>query len=96
MRGTFEGWLQLSVDHVIPRQMNNLGYPADLIEDIANLVTCCRACNDFGNHFTVTDPPPTSDEAFFDLRDRVFRQRRSAITARRAEERAVYERLSRS
>jgi hypothetical protein len=93
MRSTFEGWLQLSVDHVIPSQMKDRGYPADFVEDITNLVTCCRACNDFGNRLVVTDPPPTTHEAFLDLRDRVFRERRAAIIAKRNQERVIYERL---
>ncbi|MCV0384727.1 MAG: HNH endonuclease [Erythrobacter sp.] len=93
MRESFESWLQLSVDHVIPRQMVSRGYPMHLVEDITNLVTCCRACNDFGNRFVVPDAPPATDEAFFDLRDRVFRQRRAAIAIRRKQERAIFEKL---
>lgn len=93
MRATFESWLQLSVDHVVPAQMARRGYPADLVEDVTNLVTCCRACNDFGNRFTVQDPPPTSDDAFYDIRDRVFRERKAAIRAKREQERSIYQRL---
>jgi len=93
MAASFESRLQLSVDQVIPRQMVTLGYPVDLVEDITNLVTCCRACNDFGNRFVVTDPAPTSDSAFYDLRDRVFANRKAMILAKRAQERAIYLRL---
>jgi 5-methylcytosine-specific restriction endonuclease McrA len=93
MASIFEAWLQLSVDHVIPRQMANLGYPVALVEDITNLVTCCRACNDFGNRFTVAQPPPTSETAFYDLRDRVFIERKAMILARREQERAIYQKL---
>jgi hypothetical protein len=93
MAASFEAWLQLSVDHVVPRQMKDRGYPAQLVEDLTNLVTCCRACNDFGNRFTVVDAAPTSDAAFFDLRDRVFRERKAMILARRVQERAIYSRL---
>ena len=93
MAATFEGWLQLSVDHVIPRQMAARAvdpYPADLVEDITNLVTCCRACNDFGNRFVAGDPAPTPEAAFYDLRDRTFAERRAMILARREQERAIY------
>lgn len=93
MLATFENWLQLSVDHVIPRQMRERGYDASLIEDIQNLVTCCRACNDFGNRYTVPESPPATDEAFFDLRDQVFRERKGRILAKRDEERATYEKI---
>lgn len=91
MRASFERWLQLSVDHVVPRQMKDRGYEASWVEDITNLVTCCRACNDFGNRFVVNDPPPITHEAFLDLRDRVFRERRAATIAKRMQERAIYE-----
>ena len=95
MRSTFEGWLQLSVDHVIPRQMKNLGYPADLVEDITNIVTCCRACNDFGNRYTVSTPAPAEGdiEAFYAIRDQVFRDRKAMLLAKREQERTVYARL---
>jgi len=93
MRTTFVGWLQLSVDHVIPRQMEDRGYEPEWVDDITNLVTCCRACNDFGNRFVVTDPSPKTHEAFLDLRDRVFLERRAAIAAKRAQEHATYETL---
>lgn len=89
MSASFEAWLQLSVDHVIPHQMGKPphAYPADLVEDIINLVTCCRACNDFGNRFIVSDPTPPTVEAFFDLRDRVFGDRRERIRLARERER---------
>ncbi len=74
------------VDHVVPHQMTRRGYPREWIEDLANLVTCCRACNDFGNRFIVADPAPTSPEAFLDLRDRVYIERRARIAAARARE----------
>jgi hypothetical protein len=90
MAASFENWLQLSVDHVVPRQMAGRGFDAELVEDITNLVTCCRACNDFGNRYTVPDGPPASAEAFYDLRDRVFAERRAMILAKREQERAVF------
>jgi ADP-ribosylglycohydrolase len=91
MEHTYEWWLQISVDHVVPRNAVSRGYPAEWIEDIANLVTCCRACNEFGNQFTVTDLPSANAEAFFDLRDQVFAIRKANILARHATERAWYE-----
>ena len=93
MRATFENWLQLSVDHVVPRQMVKAGYAADLIEDITNLATCCRACNDLGNQFVVTDAPPTTDARLYSLRDRVFTERRTMILAKREQERAIFANL---
>lgn len=93
MAAAFEYWLQLSVDHVIPRQMMDRGYEPALVEDITNLVTCCRACNDFGNRYLVAEAPPATDAAFYDLRDRVFRERKAMIVAKRLEENRIYDKL---
>lgn len=35
---TFDGWMQLSIDHILPRQ-------CDGDDDPANLVTACGSCN---------------------------------------------------
>ena len=93
MAASFENWLQLSVDHVIPRQMVNVGYPSELVEDITNLVTCCRACNDFGNRYVVVEPVPATEADFFDVRDRVFLERRGRVLERREAERQIFARL---
>lgn len=93
MAASFENWLQLSVDHVVPRQMKDAGFDAALIEDITNLVTCCRACNDFGNRYTVLGEPPATDAAFYDVRDRVFTERKAMILAKREQERAIFAKL---
>jgi hypothetical protein len=94
MLASYEGWLQLSVDHVIPQQMiKRNDYRKDWIEDLANLVTCCRSCNEFGNRFRFDDPAPTSDDDFFDLRDRVFVQRRACLALAHARERLRYEKV---
>ena len=96
MAATFENWLQLSVDHVVPRQMAAVwaaAPTAKLVEDITNLATCCRACNDFGNRYTVSGEPPATDDAFYDLRDRVFTERKAMILAKRDQERAIYAKL---
>jgi hypothetical protein len=57
-------------------------YPADLVEDITNLVTCCRACNDFGNRYVVDGGAPTTAEAFYDLRDQVLAERKAAVLSK--------------
>ena len=66
--------------------MTRHDYRREWVEDLANLVTCCRACNDFGNRFVVNDPAPTNAEDFFDIRDRGFLERRDRIAAARARE----------
>jgi hypothetical protein len=91
MEHTYEGWLQISVDHVVPKNSISKGVPVEWIEDIANLVTCCRACNEFGNQFVITGLLPADLAAFFDLRDATFVARRATILARHATERAWYD-----
>jgi hypothetical protein len=91
MAASYEGWLNLSIDHVIPTWTGKLGYPAEWIADTVNLVTCCRACNEFLNGYRVTDPPPATVEAFFDLRDKHFLHKREWVLARHASERTWYQ-----
>ncbi len=88
---TFEGWLQLSVDHVVPQQAIAVGFPAEWLLDAANLAACCRSCNDLFNRDPVVDPVPPSLDAFFDLRDRLYRARRLRIAEHRGEERVWFE-----
>ncbi len=89
--GEFEGWLQLSVDHVIPQQMVALGYPAEWVLDEANVVACCARAIDLSR-------PPSDHrrsrrrvEEFFDVRDRVFAERRERILERRDVERRWFD-----
>ena len=90
--GTYEAWLNLSVDHVVPRgDGKKLDYPVEWIEDITNLVTCCRACNEFLNGYRVTEPPPATLDEFFDLRDRHFALKREWVIARHERERGWYD-----
>jgi hypothetical protein len=87
----FEGWLQLSIDHVVPQQATAAGFPAEWILDGSNVVACCRSCNDLFNRDPVIDPVPSTLESFFDLRDRLYLARRQRIIERRAAERMWFE-----
>lgn len=40
MSASYEDWLQLSVDHVVPMGTKKRGYRVDWLEDVANRVTC--------------------------------------------------------
>jgi 5-methylcytosine-specific restriction endonuclease McrA len=68
----YRDWLNISIDHVIPRQLIGRGWPVVWIEDLANLVPCCRACNEFTNSYTVLESPPPNIDEFLDLRDRHY------------------------
>lgn len=81
----------VSVDHVVPQQMVGVGYPADWVFDEANVVACCRPCNDLFNRDPVIGEMPLTTEAFFDLRDRIFSERRARIVERREAERLWFQ-----
>jgi hypothetical protein len=89
---SYESWLDLSIDHVVPGEtVKRLGWPREWIEDIINLVTCCRACNEFLNGYRVSDPPPVSCENFIVLRDQHFSAKRAWVIDRHVRERAWYD-----
>lgn len=77
--------------------MGRLGFDPALLEDLSNLVTCCRPSNDFGNRYIVVDDPPPfgDDETFWGIRDKVFEERRVLIGKRRASAAERYERIRR-
>lgn len=92
MGETYEAWLGLSVDHVLPQSLIRTGWRREWIEDLTNKVTCCRHCNEFLNQFKVEEDAPEAVEAFFDIRDRVFKAKREWVTERHTRERAWYDR----
>lgn len=87
---TFDGWLQLSIDHVIPQQMQGAGYPAEWVLDAINVVAACMACNGYFNRDPVVDAVPATLEAFCVIRDRVFLERKERILTRRDVERSWF------
>lgn len=89
--GGFEGWLQLSVDHVVPQQAIGAGVPADWVRDASNVVACCRSCNDLFNRDPGVTTIPATLDAFYELRDTLFAARRTRIIERRATEKAWFE-----
>ena len=91
MASSYGAWLQISIDHVIPRSAGAQGWSATWLEDRVNLVTCCRACNEFTNAYEVHDPTPDDEAGFFALRDRHFRAKRDLARAAHARDRAWYQ-----
>jgi len=93
---SYESWLYLSVDHVIPKEAAKIWgeekYGA-WIYDMSNCVLCCRACNDFSNHYKSycdINPPPKDESEFFDMRNEIFYAKREHVTKKHREERAWY------
>lgn len=87
----YEDWLDLSVDHVVPRNAVSVGIAAEWIEDLHNHVPCCRACNEFLNGFRVTVEAPTDIIDFLKLRDSVLEAKRIHALDRHRVEREKFE-----
>jgi hypothetical protein len=87
---TFEGWLQLSVDHVVPSAAAKIGIPTVWLDNAVNKVACCRPCNDLFNRDTEVDTCPTSLDEFLAVRDSTFVRRRQCILERRQTEKAWF------
>lgn len=91
----YENWLQLCVDHVVPRSVcGALAIPTEWYEDCTNKVLACSACNTFDNRFKhqESDICPASLEEFYALRDRIFTERNTRIGAKHRQEREFFER----
>ncbi len=86
LKDSYEDWLDIQIDHVVPCNAIRRGFPEEWIKDIANCVTCCAACNAFLNRFTVEDGPPQQLQEFFDLRDRTFEKKKKHAQKRHEEE----------
>jgi hypothetical protein len=92
MDASYRAWLNLSVDHVAPAHLTKLGWPAEWVLDGINLVTCCRACNEFLNGYRVLEAiPPTTLEQFVELRDRIFDEKKERAIRRHDVELRRYE-----
>ena len=90
---SYEVWLTMARDHVVPTSACvKMGLPAEWREDCTNRVLACAACNSFCNRYEPPAhlPAPQTLEAFFDLRDTVFRERQARIAARHEEEKTFF------
>jgi hypothetical protein len=91
MGAPYEAWLNLSVDHVVPAHLIKAGWPLEWVLDRINLVTCCRACNEFTNGYRLTNvASPATFAEFIAIRDRAFDEKRDLARARHAVERERY------
>ncbi len=86
----YEAWLDISVDHVVPRSTAWYQQRKQYIEDLINLVTCCRACNEFLNQYPCDAPEPVTVEEFAALRDQVFQKKRQLAQTRHTKERLAF------
>jgi hypothetical protein len=90
----YENWLMMALDHVIPASVcSSTGIHIEWMDDHANRVLCCAACNGFKNRWTPDEPLacPTTLDGFFDIRDSIFILRRYQILQSHISERRFYE-----
>lgn len=90
---SYETWLTMALDHVVPASVClSKNIPHEWCEDFSNTVLACAACNTFCNRYVVIDEivQPVTLEAFFDLRDRVFAERKHLILERHKAERLFF------
>lgn len=91
MGAPYENWLNLSVDHVVPGHLVKAGWPREGVLDRINLVTCCRACNEFLNGYRLADlTVPMTFADCIAVRDIAYDQKKELALARHAVERERY------
>jgi hypothetical protein len=91
LAASYQDCLDLSVDHVVPRNAKDVGIPIDWIQDLINHVPSCRACNEFLNGYRVTVRVPDDIVGFIELRDAVLAAKRTHAVERRRVEREKFE-----
>lgn len=96
---SYEHWLLLTVDHVIPvslkdrKEGHRLRIPKSWHESYSKIVLACSGCNGFRNRYEI--PQQESRESweeseFFNLRDKVFQEKRALIGKARLSETCFY------
>jgi len=92
---SYQDWLNMTLDHVVPVNVcRDLRISDDWMEDCANKVLACSACNGFNNRYKPSEDIaiPQSLAGFFDLRDRIFTERKRLVTASHEREREFFAR----
>ena len=87
---SYESWLSISVDHVVPISTRWYEAREGWIEDRFNRVTCCRACNEFLNAYRCRYKKPNDVAGFVQIRDKVFLGKRQRAKDRHQVERTWY------
>ena len=96
---SYEHWLLLTVDHVIPvsekdrKEGHRLGIPQIWHESYSNIVLACSGCNGFRNRYEVSwqeQKESWEESDFFKFRDRVFQEKKALIEEARISEMRFY------
>ena len=86
-------WLLLAVDHVVPTERaKELGVREEWFKDYRNTVLSCSACNGFRNRWRLPDDvrKPHSLEAFLQLCDRAFQERKQILRKCHEDEKSFF------
>ena len=95
LTSNYHQWLLITIDHVVPKQLAELlKIPTDFWNDYANCVLACSGCNGLCNQIykdleSAPPQPPgiqSDEQAFFDYRDSVFKDRHWRIAQARMAE----------
>jgi len=93
---SYENWVQMALDHVVPTSAGKvISINPDWLEDSASKVLACMTCNGYDNRFSLSEDKTCLEtlEDYFDLRDRVFSERKKRIENRHQEERRFFDQL---
>ncbi len=91
---SYRNWLQMALDHVVPTRTGAAkGVRAEWLDDASNKVLACGTCNGFQNRYKITDAEvcPTSLKEFYELRDRVFTERKALVEKSHIREHAFFD-----
>jgi hypothetical protein len=94
LTASYQAWLTLVLDHVIPVNVcKSTNIPNQWCWDYSNTVLACSACNGFCNRYipTFNIARPDTLDAFYELRDRIFGERKTLIAARHEDERLFFD-----
>jgi hypothetical protein len=84
----------MTLDHVIPGNVYlSMNICREWGEDFSNRVLACAACNGFCNRYSLPVDDvvrPVAQDAFYDIRDRIFDARKKLIATRHEEEREFF------
>lgn len=89
---SYVDWLHFSVEHVVPREAVQHGYPREWVEDLVNLRPCCGPCNGFAQRVLPLPPAPDSPARFLAIRDQFLAAKRERAQSRHRSEREEFER----
>jgi hypothetical protein len=91
---TYEHWLLLSVEHVLPQQTMSRGPEwKQWVDNVYNLAICCQPCNTLLNGFRLAPEvgAPTTYDGFFALRDAFFSEKKAYVQKWHEAQRRIFD-----